>query len=101
EPILYVGSRRGVPYHSKLGYTVPGTKPVPTRYLTKEALGEGVLDFDRDVLPLIEKELAYAHYKQLFTAHPERTRWSWETFANALDNWKPTRAQNPGAELGP
>ena len=48
EPILYVGSRRGVPYHAKLGYTVAGTKPVPTRYLTKAALdelGDGVLDF--------------------------------------------------------
>ncbi|WUJ72939.1 FAD/NAD(P)-binding protein [Kribbella soli] len=89
EPVLYVGSRRGVPYHAKLGYTVAGTKPVPTRYLTAEALGEGLLDFDRDVAPLIEKELAYAHYKQLFTAHPERVRWSWAEFANALDTWSP------------
>jgi uncharacterized NAD(P)/FAD-binding protein YdhS len=87
EPILYVGSRRGVPYHAKLGYTVAGTKPVATRYLTKDALGNGVLDFDRDVLPLIEKELAYAHYRQLFTAHPERTRWPWERFAEVLDSW--------------
>ncbi|MEV4264202.1 FAD/NAD(P)-binding protein [Kribbella sp. NPDC049584] len=91
EPILYVGSRRGVPYHAKLGYTVAGTKPVPTRYLTAEALGDGLLDFDRDVAPLIEKELAYAHYKQLFTAHPERVRSSWEEFANALDTWTPDR----------
>lgn len=100
EPILYVGSRRGVPYHSKLGYTVPGTKPVPTRYLTKEALGEGVLDFDRDVAPLIEKELAYAHYQQLFTVHPERTRWPWEQFAEALDAWSPgtTVSAVPGRE---
>ncbi|WP_432882431.1 FAD/NAD(P)-binding protein [Kribbella sp. CA-245084] len=87
EPILYVGSRRGVPYHAKLGYTVAGTKPVPTRYLAAEALGEGVLDFDRDVAPLIEKELAYAHYKQLFTAHPERIRGPWDEFSNALDEW--------------
>ena len=89
EPVLYVGSRRGVPYHAKLGYTVAGTKPVPTRYLTAEALGEGLLDFDRDVAPLIEKELAYAHYKQLFTAHPERVRGSWDQFAGALDDWTP------------
>ncbi|GAA1156641.1 FAD/NAD(P)-binding protein [Kribbella jejuensis] len=97
EPVLYVGSRRGVPYHSKLGYTVAGTKPVPTHYLRKEALGDGPLDFDRDVLPLIEKELAYAHYKQLFTAHPERVRMPWEEFAKALDNWHPTPAQNCGS----
>ncbi|MGZ0150864.1 FAD/NAD(P)-binding protein [Kribbella sp. WER1] len=97
EPILYVGSRRGVPYHAKLGYTVAGTKPVPTHYLTKEALGDGPLDFDRDVLPLIEKELAYAHYKQLFSAHPERTRGPWEEFADALDAWLP---RVRGAEVG-
>ncbi|HZX04377.1 FAD/NAD(P)-binding protein, partial [Kribbella sp.] len=93
EPILYVGSRRGVPYHAKLGYTVAGTKPVATHYLTKDALGDGPLDFDRDVLPLIEKELAYAHYKQLFTAHPERTRLPWAQFAAALDAWSPTPTQ--------
>ncbi|MFD3402960.1 FAD/NAD(P)-binding protein [Kribbella sp. NPDC058693] len=89
EPVLYVGSRRGVPYHAKLGYTVAGTKPVPTRYLTAEALGDGLLDFDRDVAPLIDKELAYAHYKQLFTAHPERVVGSWTEFENALDEWTP------------
>ncbi|MEU4288794.1 FAD/NAD(P)-binding protein [Kribbella sp. NPDC026596] len=90
EPTLYVGSRRGVPYHAKLGYTVAGTKPVPTRYLTKAALdelGDGVLDFESQLAPLIDKELAFAHYQQLFTAHPERTRWSWEHFADALDEW--------------
>ncbi|MEV5964984.1 FAD/NAD(P)-binding protein [Kribbella sp. NPDC051952] len=88
EPVLYVGSRRGVPYHAKLGYTVAGTKPVPTRYLTKQALddlGDGVLDFDADVRPLIDKELAFAHYQQLFTAHPERTRGTWQEFADVLD----------------
>jgi uncharacterized NAD(P)/FAD-binding protein YdhS len=89
EPTLYVGSRRGVPYHSKLGYTVAGTKPVPTRYLTWEALGEGVLDFDRQVRPLIDKELTFSHYQRLFAAHPERTRRSWEDFAKILDRWSP------------
>ena len=100
EPILYVGSRRGVPYHAKLSYTVPGTKPVPTRYLTKEALGDGLLDFDRDVLPLIEKELAYAHYRQLFTAHPERVRWSWDDFAAALDAVPGVALGSESADLG-
>ncbi|TDO30651.1 intein [Kribbella sp. VKM Ac-2527] len=92
EPILYVGSRRGVPYHAKLGYTVAGTKPVPTRYLTKaalDALGDGVLDFQSQLSPLIDKELTFAHYQQLFTAHPERTRWSWPRFAAVLDRWSP------------
>jgi uncharacterized NAD(P)/FAD-binding protein YdhS len=90
EPVLYVGSRRGVPYHAKLGYTVAGTKPVPTRYLTSaalEAFGPGPLDFDRQVRPLIDKELAFAHYQRLFTAHPERTSWSWDRFGEVLDRF--------------
>jgi uncharacterized NAD(P)/FAD-binding protein YdhS len=93
EPILYVGSRRGVPYHSKLGYTVAGTTPVPTRYLTTAALdelGDGVLDFQTQVRPLVEKELTFAHYQQLFLAHPERTRWSWQQFFEVLDKTLPT-----------
>jgi uncharacterized NAD(P)/FAD-binding protein YdhS len=93
EPILYVGSRRGVPYHAKLGYTVAGTTPVPTRYLTPAALdqlGDGVLDFRSQVRPLVEKELTFAHYQQLFLAHPERTRWSWQEFFEVLDRTLPT-----------
>lgn len=68
EPILYVGSRRGVRYHAKLGYTVPGATPVPTRYLTTEALdqlGPGLLDYTTQVQPLSDKELTFAHYQPL------------------------------------
>ncbi|MFI7061960.1 FAD/NAD(P)-binding protein [Kribbella sp. NPDC050124] len=104
EPILYVGSRRGVPYHAKLGYTVAGTKPVPTRYLTKAALdelGDGLLDFTTQVSPLIEKELTFAHYQQLFTAHPERTRWSWQDFAEVLDRWSPSEFEAAVADAVP
>ena len=93
EPVLYVGSRRGVPYHAKLGYTVAGTTPVPTRYLTVAALdelGDGVLDFQSQVRPLIDKELTFAHYQRLFQAHPERTRWTWQRFAEVLDRTLPT-----------
>ena len=93
EPVLYVGSRRGVPYHAKLGYTVAGTTPVPTRYLTVAALdelGDGVLDFQSQVRPLIDKELTFAHYQRLFQAHPERTRWTWQQFAEVLDRTLPT-----------
>jgi len=96
EPILYVGSRRGVPYHAKLGYTVAGATPVPTRYLTGEALdrlGPGVLDFQTQVQPLVEKELAFAHYQQLFEAHPERTRWTWDRFFSVLDGTFPHDAE--------
>ncbi|WP_112491845.1 FAD/NAD(P)-binding protein [Streptomyces bacillaris] len=85
EPVLYVGSRRGVPYHSKIGYTWTGERPPLPRYLTPEwadgLLGRpGPLDFRRDVWPLVAKELGHAHYHRLFTAHPERTALEFEVF---------------------
>ena len=40
EPVLHVGSRRGVPYHAKLGYEIRSTTdgPAPLRHLTRERL---------------------------------------------------------------
>lgn len=85
EPVLYVGSRRGVPYHSKIGYTWTGERPPLPRYLTAAWADEllsrpGPLDFRRDVWPLVGKELGHAHYHRLFTAHPERTALDPEVF---------------------
>ncbi|MYR42341.1 FAD/NAD(P)-binding protein [Streptomyces sp. SID5910] len=85
EPVLYVGSRRGVPYHSKIGYDWTGDRPPLPRFFgpaETEALlarPEGI-DFRRDVWPLIEKELGFAHYHRLFTAHPERVTGTWPGF---------------------
>ncbi|MFI5681468.1 FAD/NAD(P)-binding protein [Streptomyces cellulosae] len=85
EPVLYVGSRRGVPYHSKIGYDWTGDRPPLPRFLGPaevEALlarPEG-FDFRRDVWPLVEKELGFAHYHRLFTVHPERTAVDWSVF---------------------
>jgi hypothetical protein len=78
EPVLHVGSRRGVPYRSKLGYGWPGgEQPELPRFFGPEQVAafraRGGTDFRRDVWPLIVKELGYAHYHRLFTAHPERT----------------------------
>ncbi|CAM5562831.1 adenylate cyclase [Streptomyces spiroverticillatus] len=79
EPVLYVGSRRGVPYRSKIGYAWPGGEQPPLpRFFGPEQVAalrarpQGI-DFRRDVWPLIRKELGHAHYHRLFTAHPERT----------------------------
>ena len=85
EPILYVGSRRGVPYHSKIGYDWEGERPPLPRFLGPAEVDEllarpGGFDFRRVVQPLIEKELGFAHYHQLFAAHPERTRTAWTDF---------------------
>ncbi|MER6288340.1 FAD/NAD(P)-binding protein [Streptomyces sviceus] len=85
EPVLHVGSRRGVPYHSKIGYDWTGERPPLPRFLGPAQIDgllarPGGVDFRRDVWPLVEKELGFAHYHRLFTVHPERTAMSWTDF---------------------
>ncbi|MEU9449170.1 FAD/NAD(P)-binding protein [Streptomyces sp. NPDC048277] len=85
EPVLYVGSRRGVPYHSKIGYDWTGERPPLPRFFGPDEVGEllarpGGFDFRRDVWPLVAKELGFAHYHRLFTVHPERTAVAWRDF---------------------
>ncbi|MFF4016686.1 FAD/NAD(P)-binding protein [Streptomyces sp. NPDC001843] len=85
EPVLHVGSRRGVPYHSKIGYDWTGERPPLPRFFGPAEVGELLarpdgFDFRRDVWPLVEKELGFAHYHRLFTAHPERTAIAWTVF---------------------
>jgi uncharacterized NAD(P)/FAD-binding protein YdhS len=77
EPVLHVGSRRGVPYRAKLGYVWPGP-PVPLRFFTPEAIDarfgpDRRLDLRADLAPVIARELGWAHYTELFRAHPDRT----------------------------
>lgn len=85
EPVLYVGSRRGVPYHSKIGYDWSGERPPLPRFFGPAEVDAllalpGGFDFRRDVWPLVQKELGFAHYHRLFTVHPERTLMSWAVF---------------------
>lgn len=96
EPVLYVGSRRGVPYHAKIGYAVPGSVPIAPVYFTVEAVtalagsNPGRLDFRTALWPLIAKELAAAHYRQLFTAHADRVLIPWSEFRAELDSARVT-----------
>jgi hypothetical protein len=96
EPVLHVGSRRGVPYHAKIGYAVPGSVPVAPEYFTIEAVTAQIgssgqpLDFRTTVWPLMAKELAGAHYRRLFTAHPDRVLVPWAEFRAELDSAKVT-----------
>ncbi|WP_210603469.1 FAD/NAD(P)-binding protein [Brevibacterium oceani] len=68
EPVLWVGSSRGISYSPKLGYSradVPGAPAVELRYLTQDRLGTGtshLIDFTTVLGPLFELELTYAHY---------------------------------------
>lgn len=90
EPVLHVGSRRGVPYHSKTRYQLQGPRPPLPRHFGPEAvdalLVEGrPLDLRRDVWPLMAKEIGFGHYHELFHAHPERTVVPWPDFVAAYD----------------
>lgn len=89
EPVLYVGSRRGVPYHAKLGYTLGAAVPVPPTYFTADAVAAatesgGTADFVTRLWPLIVKELAHAHYRRLIEFHSERVSIGWDRFSAAL-----------------
>jgi hypothetical protein len=89
EPILHVGSRRGVPYRAKPTYELQGPSPRGTRFFTRAAVdvllaSADHLEFRRDVWPLIAKEVAWAAYHELFAAHPERVTMSWDEFDAAF-----------------
>ncbi|HKN55106.1 MAG TPA: FAD/NAD(P)-binding protein [Amycolatopsis sp.] len=89
EPILHIGSRRGVPYHSKMGYRLRGKPLRLPRFFDAYAIDEltavpGALDFREDVWPLMAKEIAWGYYSELFTGHPDRVRLDFAVFADAF-----------------
>jgi uncharacterized NAD(P)/FAD-binding protein YdhS len=90
EPVIHVGSRRGVPYRSKLSYRLQAAPAPLPRFLDDRAIDDLVsrapLDFRRDVLLLVEKEVAWARYHELVHAHSERAAMSWPAFASQLDH---------------
>ncbi|MFF0300046.1 FAD/NAD(P)-binding protein [Streptomyces sp. NPDC001651] len=88
EPVLHVGSRRGVPYHSKTRYRLQGPRPPLPRHFGPEAVDALLalgrpLELRRDVWPLMAKEIGFGHYHELFHAHPERTALPWTEFSAA------------------
>ncbi|HEY3464319.1 MAG TPA: adenylate cyclase, partial [Amycolatopsis sp.] len=87
EPVLHVGSRRGVPYHAKIGYRLRGKPARLPRFFdayAMDGLAGEALDFRADVWPLIAKELAWGYYTELFTGHPDRVRLDFAVFADAF-----------------
>ncbi|GGF94329.1 adenylate cyclase [Rhodococcoides trifolii] len=104
EPVLYVGSRRGVPYHAKISYSIADARPPLPRYFVPAAFpGTDTLDFRTQVWPLASKELAGAHYYELFRSHPERTSGSWEDFdaVFAAHDWSSSRIRELEEEFVP
>lgn len=101
EPRLWAGSRRGVPYHSKISSALRGEAPGPLRFLTSVAVDallerHGELDFRRDLWPLIAKEAGYGYYREILTGSPGRGAMGWDEFAAryaALDWYSPAREE--------
>jgi hypothetical protein len=87
EPVLYVGSRRGVPYWSKVHYSLAGS-PGPFGHLDTAAvaaLGDRPLDFAMEIWPLMVREVIHAGYRELAESHPELLDIDAREFINRLD----------------
>ncbi|CAN5273384.1 FAD/NAD(P)-binding protein [soil metagenome] len=100
EPTLHLGSRRGVPYHSKITSNLVAPRVAP-KYFTA-AIATALersserLGFIDDVFPLIAKELLHGYYHELFVGHPDRVSTSWERFAAELEgeSWSSDRLRD-------
>ncbi|SNT50819.1 FAD/NAD(P)-binding protein [Rhodococcoides kyotonense] len=85
EPIMYVGSRRGVPYHPKLTHPLLSDPPPLPHFFDVESVVARVGDprdahFRTELWPMACKEIAYAHYHELFHSHPDCTTMQWGDF---------------------
>lgn len=83
EPVLLVGSRRGLPAVPKPRAGLITTSHDEPRYCTTRALRGADAT---GILALLTKELALAYYAELFAAHPQRTTMSWTRFRARYDN---------------
>jgi hypothetical protein len=99
EPRLWAGSRRGVPFHSKISVALRGEPAAAPRFFTADAVDallaeHAELDFRTHLWPLIAKDAGYGYYRELFTGSPERVALGWEEFAGrfaALDWYSSAR----------
>jgi hypothetical protein len=94
EPVLWAGSRRGVPYHAKPAYRLLGTPAPLPRFFGPPEIDALLarpdrLDFDADVWPLMAKDIGWGYYHELFTGHPGRVRMDLDEFAEryAVLDW--------------
>ncbi|HEY0248745.1 MAG TPA: FAD/NAD(P)-binding protein [Gryllotalpicola sp.] len=93
EPRLHLGSRRGVPYHSKVTSTLRAGRAEPvffTPAIAAALAARGEVDFTVEVWPLLAKEALHGYYHELLVGHPERARLDWQEFLprfRPLDPW--------------
>ena len=107
EPRLLAGSRRGVPYHSKVSAALRGEAPGGLLFFTRDAVDSLLelhdeLDFRSHLWPLIAKEAGYGYYRELFTGSPERVGTSWAEFSGrfaALDWYSAAREELVAASV--
>ena len=86
EPVIHVGSRRGVPYRSKLDYRLQAPLVRLPKFLDEATVAgllgrDEPLEFRPDILPLLLKDIGWAYYHELFVAHPHRVAMAWDEFA--------------------
>ena len=101
EPRLWAGSRRGVPFHSKISVALRGEPVAAPRFFTADTVGallaeHAELDFRSHLWPLIAKDAGYGYYRELFTGSPERVALGWDDFAArfaALDWYSSARQE--------
>ncbi|NIY62262.1 FAD/NAD(P)-binding protein [Streptomyces malaysiensis] len=99
EPVLYAGSRRGVPYHPKLTSPLRAERPPLPHFFDVPTVLERypdprTADFATELWPLACKEILYAHYHELFHGHPELVSMEWTAFLREL-----TAVDHGSAEL--
>lgn len=88
EPRLWAGSRRGVPYHSKINTALTGQTGGPLEFFTADAVAEllalhGDLDFREHLWPLIAKEAGHGYYRELLTGTTGHGAMTWDDFIAA------------------
>lgn len=86
EPVLHVGSRRGVPYRAKIDYALAGPPAPLPRFFSADIVARRFadrqkLDFHADLWPLIAKEIGWGYYHELFNGRPDQVRTRWDQFA--------------------
>ncbi|MFE5209762.1 FAD/NAD(P)-binding protein [Streptomyces sp. NPDC056600] len=88
EPVIFAGSRRGVPYWSKTHYSLAESPPESFGHLDAAAvaaLGDRPLDFAADIWPLIVREVTHAGYRELAVSHQELLGTDAREFLHRLD----------------